>query len=458
MATTPTYLRSTDGNDADNGTTWALANATLEGAIADTSTSGTIYASQNHSRSTTSDVTFTFAGTTASPMRLIGGNDGAEPPTAVTTPATAMEKTTGTGDMTINGDVYASNFKFICGDTTGASYLNFGYDASTTNQVYENCIFEANNNSWYCWGLGTWQGPAQTFLFDRCSVGGHTTYSAITTAADLYFRNCTWTTANTSIIYNTGNYREHSGKIVLDGCDLSACASTVQVFPSASSGASGGHYFLMRNCKVPSSWTLAGSGITSINYRAEAYNCDSGSTNYKLWVEDYFGSIRDETTIVRTGGASDGTTPLAWKMAANANAAYPSNVLRSPEIVIWNDTTGSSKTATIEFVHDTNVAAGQGAGTASAFQNNEVWIEVEYLGTSGNPLASLGRSCPTDILTAAADCTSSSATWTTTGMTTPVKQKLSVTFTPQKKGFIQIRVCIGKASKTIYVDPMITVS
>jgi hypothetical protein len=31
----PGYVRSTDGSDADNGSTWALANATLAGAMTD---------------------------------------------------------------------------------------------------------------------------------------------------------------------------------------------------------------------------------------------------------------------------------------------------------------------------------------------------------------------------------------------------------------------------------------
>jgi hypothetical protein len=126
---------------------------------------------------------------------------------------------------------------------------------------------------------------------------------------------------------------------------------------------------------------------------------------------------------------------------------------------IWNDTTGVAKTVTVEFVHDTNVAAGQGAGTSFAFRDDEIWLEVEYLGASGSPLGTIIRDVKATPLTTAADQTSSSVGWTTTGMTTPVKQKLvSASFTPQQKGYIQCRVYVAKASKTIYVDPKITVA
>ena len=43
-------------------------------------------------------------------------------------------------------------------------------------------------------------------------------------------------------------------------------------------------------------------------------------------------------------------------------------------------------------------------------------------------------------------------------MSNPNKQKLSVTFTPQQIGTIKCRVCLAKTSKTVYVDPIATLS
>ena len=43
-------------------------------------------------------------------------------------------------------------------------------------------------------------------------------------------------------------------------------------------------------------------------------------------------------------------------------------------------------------------------------------------------------------------------------MSNPNKQKISVSFTPQMKGAVHVKVCLAKASTTVYVDPYITLS
>jgi ABC-type phosphate transport system substrate-binding protein len=127
--------------------------------------------------------------------------------------------------------------------------------------------------------------------------------------------------------------------------------------------------------------------------------------------------------------------------------------LESPEIVKWNDTVGSAQTCTVEIVHDS-----QGSGTSSAFTDAEVWLEIQYLGTSGVPLGSVLTDAKADVLATAADQASSAVTWTTTGLTTPLKQKVAVTFTAQEIGFIHAKVVLAKASAVCYVDPKLTVA
>ena len=79
--------------------------------------------------------------------------------------------------------------------------------------------------------------------------------------------------------------------------------------------------------------------------------------------------LTEETTIVRTGGASDGTTPISWKIVTTANCNY-SMPFECPPIAIWNDTTGSAVTATVEGIW----------GGGAVPNDDEVWLEVEYLG------------------------------------------------------------------------------
>jgi hypothetical protein len=84
--------------------------------------------------------------------------------------------------------------------------------------------------------------------------------------------------------------------------------------------------------------------------------------------------------------------------------------------------------------------------------DKEAWLEVEYPGTSGFPVSSFA-SDKAGILASAANQTSSSVTWTTTGLSGPVKQKLAVTLTPQEKGVIRARVMLAKASTTLWYCP-----
>ena len=139
----------------------------------------------------------------------------------------------------------------------------------------------------------------------------------------------------------------------------------------------------------------------------------------------------EETTIVRTGGASDGTTPIAWKIVTTANCTY-SLPFECPPIAIWNDTTGSAVTATVEGIW----------GGGAVPHDDEIWLDVEYLGDASSPQGSFVNDGKADLLTTAANQTSSSETWG--GSTT--KFKLAVTFTPQQKGWVYARVKCAKAS------------
>jgi len=439
------YVRSTDGNNADNGTTWALAKLDLAGAAAIDSAGDTIYVSQNHAESTASAVTLSFAGTIASPVKIICGNDAAEPPTAVATSATVT--TTGSNGITINGSLYVYGIAFSSG--TGASNATFILVNSTGNyQSFTNCSFTlGTTSSSQNLAIGPSANQPEKVVFENCNLKFSAAGQYIGVGSATFEWNggallsgTSTPTTNGLIVPGSGR---SAGDVIVSGVDLSQASSSLNLCSSAYSGS-----VVFRNCKLPASW--AGSLITGTivqGFRAEMHNCDSGDTNYRLMVQDYYGSILSETTIVRTGGANDGTTTISWKMVSGADAEYPHQTLNSPEIVRWNETTGSAITATVEIVTD-NVTLTDG----------ECWIEVQYLGTSGYPLGSFVSDVKADVLATAANQGTSTETWTTTGLTTPVKQKLSVSFTPQEKGYIHAVVKLAKASTTVYVDPELTIT
>lgn len=445
------YVRSTDGVNTDDGSTWALADLDLVGSSAGDAAGDTTWVSQAHAETTAGAITFACAGTNATPSRLLCGNDAAEPPTALATTATVTVSTNTA--ISLGGSFYAYGIAFI---SAGTIICNSAGVNST--QVYEQCSFQITNIG-SAGSVIFANGNNNTYRTEAidCTFKAGGAANSLTLCGDVVIRGGSFLSGTSALtsIFKPNIDRAHAN-LDCSGFDFSNLGSTTNLF--FSSGVNSGK-FVVRDCKLPASWTglLVASGLVGPGERFEMYNCDSTDTNYRLWIEDYSGSIKSETTIVRTGGASDGTTGLSWKMVTSANAEYPLIKLESGEIMAWNSTL-SAITATVEIVHDVNVAGGQGAGTGSRFQDDEIWLEVMYLGTSGYPIGTWIRDSKADVLATAADQTDSSETWTTTGLTTPQKQKLSCTFTPAEVGYIVARVVVAKASKTIYVCPKLTVA
>lgn len=439
------YVRSTDGSDAGAGSTWALSKATITGAAAIDAAGDNIYLSQAHAESTAGAVTIALAGTLASPVKIVGANDAAGPPTA--TASTSSITTTGANSISISGSAYVRGVIFNAG--TGASSANFAQNtAASHRQIYENCQFNLVNTSSGAaiTTTGTSASDNET-VWQNCFAKFGSTGQRIATGRGVFRWIGGGLTAGTSapaiLIFNAGGSAQSN--VLISGVDLSPAAAGLNLFQAGGAGK-----FLIRNSKLPASWSGSlASGTIGAGVRYELHNCDSADTNYRIWIEDYAGSIKSETTLVKTGGASDGTVPFSLKMTTSANASYPTVPLESCELpAVWNDAVGSAKTVTVDFLRD----------SATNLTDDDIWLEVQYLGTSGFPLSSFIADAKADILATAADQTTSSATWTTTGMANPNKQKLSVTFAPQEAGYLQAKVVLAKASATVYVDPKLQVT
>lgn len=440
-------------NDGGSNTspydTWAKAATLLATALGVDAAGDSVYVDSTHIETTSGSVTWPMAGTAANPVRVVSANAGSGAPPNTSATGASIE-TTGTTTTSFTGSGYLQGIDFSIGSSNLAFTVSMGSGAATS-QTFEDVSFTCPATS-----------SAQGF-----TLGAEGTFAA----SCIRWLNVDWDPGRDNHVIRLRNADfEWNGGVVggtplagpifsfgatgrggvarVSGVNFSACTTGV-IFSAVASGVGS---YTMSGCKVPASWSGdVYNGDPPPGFRAQMINCDGGDTNYRLWVKENSGSIRDETTIVRTGGASDGTTPLSWKMATNANANYL-NVLTSPPIAIWNDTTGSSKTATIEIITD-NVT----------LTNAEAYVTLEYLGTSGFPLTlfasdDVAGDNSGNILATPASQASSSETWTTTGLTTPVKQKLSVTFTPQEKGFLYAVVHLVKASTTVYVDPVITVT
>lgn len=429
------YVRSTDGNDADSGATWALAKATLVGALAIAVGGDRIWVSQVHAETQAASMTLAApAGAESNPIEILCGNDGAAPPTALATTATV---TTTTSFMIIKGSVvvYGIAFSATSGGITVCSSASLD-----DNQIYLSCGFAVGSTSFTVGASNVDQ--SRRVMFKDCTVVlTGTPFSAIS----LWGTKSTWIGGSIALTGSvpTNLIGENLAlPVVFRGVDLSAFGSGKTLFP----GGLGLNSISFEHCKLGASVALF-SGTIRVDMALSLDNSDSGDTQYRMQRALFEGSIFSETVIVRTGGASDGVTPLSHKMVSGTVGRFYLP-LYGPDLIIHNAAVGANKTVTIEILHD----------SVTALKDTDVWLEVEYLGTSGFPIASFATDRAADILATGADQTSSSVAWTTTGLSNPNKQKLAVTFTPQELGVFRCRVALAKPSYTIYVDPLLTVA
>ena len=120
------YLSSVDGSDGDDGSTWALAKATLAAALTAAGAGGTVYMDDNHAETQASAMTLASPGTAAALVRVlcVDRTGDPEPPTALATTGTVS--TTGANNLTCNGYAYCYGVTFTAGSSGGSRTFTIG--------------------------------------------------------------------------------------------------------------------------------------------------------------------------------------------------------------------------------------------------------------------------------------------------------------------------------------------
>lgn len=425
---------------------WAAPHARIANACAANwgASGDDFYVADNHAETQSSSLTITLPGTGALPNRLLCVNhSGSMPPVAADLLTTASVATTGFANISLAGNGYIRGIIFSAGTGSGGGTLSM---ATGSNRMrLDCCALNVVNTA----------AGGQIFMGSNSGAGGYaewinTTVSFANAAQTILARAIVlrWLNTPSAIAGTTPTtlFAAQSGTttVYLHGVDLSALGSGKNLID-----ASGSVYgkFELENCKLGASVGLTTGSVAAIYAtRVRLVNCDSAATNYRYLYQDYAGSITQETTIVRSGGASNGTTPFSRKLVSTANSSWHT-ALTSDPVMVWNDST-SPVTVSIPILND-------GVTLTTA----DIWVEVEYLGDASTPQASFASGAAATVLTAGSSWdTDSSSTWTTTGLSSPVQQLLSVTFTPAMIGPLQVRVYLARPSTTVYVDPKVQVS
>jgi hypothetical protein len=438
------YVRSGAGGAA-TGADWANAYLTLAAAMTASAAGDTIYVSEDHAESSASAQTMASPGTAAAPVLVTCVNhSGSVPPVSADLRTTATVSTTGGNAIGFTGDFCEyEGITFTSGNTSTNATMSILTNAVNKSIRFKNCALRlGNTNSSSFIQMSSSSAGGSSIELDNTTVQFGNASQSINLVGDLIWKNTpsaiTGATLPTTL-FTFSNARGASAD--LRGVDVSALGSGKTIF-----GAISGLIALqasMIDCKIDSAVTLCGTPLGKGSGGLDYTRVDSGGTNYKHGRIRFAGTQTEEATIVRTGGASDGTTTISWKIVttANCNQYVP---YESLPIAIWNDTVGSSVTATVQGIW----------GGGAVPNNDDIWGEVEYLGASGSPLASFVNNGKADSLASNAGLSAGSGTWG--GSTT--KFQLAVTFTPQQKGWIFFRVRAAKASSTFYIDPKITLT
>lgn len=437
------YLRSSASGSA-NGTTMANAYTTIGALItAGISAGDTILVASDHSEAQGSQINMTFTTSHSSPNMMISVD-----PITENFSAGAFISTTG------NFDIFVLNNVIMDGVN-----LSVGVGATTARSIgicRSSGVAQIIRNS-----TMTMPNVANSRALVGNNFGGLCTLDNVTfaiSAATSYCRmdgRVLWKnstpysgTAPTYLLDNSTN----GTNLTLDGCDVSTCLSGKTVRQTL---ASTGAVVRFVNCKFPSSITMF-SGLTQRGDLITIVNCSIASGFTMDEVHDYTGSSTLSDTIYRTSGASDGTTSFSNKIAASANASR-----YWPCFGIWlnfNVTAamvGVSKTLTAYLLSVDQTGTPTGVTLAAT----EAWIEIEYLADSTSLDSATTSSGPANSKAAGtAPSADASSTWTSTGLTTPVKQTVAKSFTPLKAGLHRARIALAKASTTTYVDPKMVLS
>jgi hypothetical protein len=276
--------------------------------------------------------------------------------------------------------------------------------------------------------------------------------------------NCNFTWQNTGPVLASGssvpgglfgNFASgRCSNVTLEALDLSQI--NTGIFGAAAAAMVGN--FVLKDCKLHPSVTVVTSGFFfNSGQTVHLIRCDSGAAGYKSARYNYEGTETTESSITRVGGARDPTGQAQSRKIVTNNylsGTVPQWVrpFRAEPYAIWNPTVGADVTVTV-----------YGTINAGALPNNDdIWMDVEYFGSSSSPVGTIVNTTKANLLAANAAVASDGSTWNGGGSGAGwLPFKLTKTLSspqPGMAGYIHVRPRAAKPSMTFYLDPQITLS
>ena len=450
------FYVDTDGSGATAPyDTWAKAAQDLPTALGAMS-AGDIVFMQGAAKDTAAGArSLTSTGTLTNPCLVIGVKDGTtNEGAAITTTDIAVRGTdtlpefelTGAGsDLTVSGLAHVCGIKITSPDRIFMNGISHRWSFIGCEIVFGGLVFVQNG------AMGFSNCEMEFTSTSSAFLGRSTTlYSPSEKSITVYGGVSTFTASPTQYIFDSVD-----SSIEIVGHDLSGLTTTLMKVDADNRAR-----VLLKNCKVPASYTKLSTNFSGFNGCLEMIGCNSNAaakgntTSYQdYYFEDAFGTVENESTVIRTNGADDGASGgFSYAMTPHANTTKESSnaTLESPWMAVWV-AGGASKTLTVYIAN---------SSASTDYNEDEAWCEfftpddgdtAQHDQTFNPATGRLVNS--TTIIT---DDTGS--TWGTGGNN---HQKFSMTTTPGFEGWVYARVHLAKRQATpdtLYLDPKIAVS
>jgi len=428
---------------------WSAAAGTLYVFTANTGTRAVagdrVFVSSDSVDSFSANLNYGFGNSGFGLVQVLSVNRaGSVPPVAADSQAgaTITLTLTGTNSLVLDTIVntYWEGFSFtVSGSptTTNIYLANIG----SKSAYFKNCTFNLNGTTTS--RLMTTSSAKVTF--DNTTVQFNSTSASFIGCASTLF-DLTWvntpsavggsTPPTTLFTLNTG-----VNTITCRGVDLSAVTGTLVAANPAVSPVS---KVLFDSCKIAAAVTRYGTpaAATCAADEVELVNCWDGSN---VLNERYTpaGAVTTDRSATLANGAVDDIGNYSLKLVSSVRSDFASMPLPCFTLDVENTAVGASKTATVELI------------SSGSLNNTDIRLSLEYMGSSGNPMANFVDSL-SSILAAASALPASSNTWNNPPAT-PQKQLLQVAFTPQRAGRVRGLIRLGKASTTVWVNPQLSI-
>lgn len=449
----PKYIRS-GATGLNDGSSWANAWTSITKLMATTGavTTDWVLVANDHVETITGDLCFAWKGNDYNGiLNLIGVNVNTGTPTGYA----LTNSITVTGKLVFRGIQYHRSINFIANqfevnDTTAPT--GGGNVGGNNAMMFDGCKFTITGSAapGFLWtGNISLSGTARTkcaWLRNTPIAFNNPAQGISLVSASLLWQNTPNAVQNygggvPAVLFPTVTNTNHSN-VVMEGVDLSGLGANSLVGYNNVI-----RYFDMKDCKLHASTTLRSSNPAYGSTEFRMTNSDSSSTNYREELARLGGVLSSETSVkvLAPRRATNGTVSYSHRISTDTNTSF-GLPFYTDDYIITNTATQSPVTLSMSVLAD-----GYG------LTNEDIWIEVEYVGAEGPYKSSFVSSRKPPIGAATVYPNEYSATWTAPGLSSPMPKQISVTFEPKYPQPIRVRVYVARKSATIYLHPRPTI-